>query len=238
MKAGLVIGAPHVVRYTVPGHQTGRNLFPDLSEFRHSQPVFATGFMVGLMEAPCMAAVYPYLEPGEATVGTLINMTHLSAATPGTSLMAEARATAIHGQTVRFAVAVTDSARDVVAAGEHGLRVVEVARFHDRLEAKRAQLRRLGSSSLPCEQRRLGRQRPHLPAGIEDPPDRLGDLGDLGDLGEHPPQDVLAALALVHRDVAGAGAAYDQHILPGFGHGGGDGCVRLLPRAAQPGRGR
>ena len=50
MKAGLVIGAPHVVRYTVPGHQTGRNLFPDLSEFRHSQPVFATGFMVGLME--------------------------------------------------------------------------------------------------------------------------------------------------------------------------------------------
>lgn len=109
MKAGLVIGAPHVVRYTVPGHQTGQNLFPDLSEFRHSQPVFATGFMVGLMEAPCMAAVYPYLEPGEATVGTLINMTHLSAATPGTSLMAEARATAIHGQTVRFAVAVTDS---------------------------------------------------------------------------------------------------------------------------------
>ena len=186
------------------GASDGADLFPDLSEFRHSQPVFATGFMVGLMEAPCMAAIYPYLEPGEATVGTLINMTHLSAATPGTSLMAEARATAIHGQTVRFAVAVTDSARDVIAAGEHGLRVVEVARFHDRLEAKQAQLRRLGSSSLPCEQQRLGRQRPHLPAGIEDPPDRLGDLGDLG---EHPPQDVLAALALVHRDVAGAGAA-------------------------------
>ena len=201
MKAGLVIGAPHVVRYTVPGHQTGRNLFPDLSEFRHSQPVFATGFMVGLMEAPCMAAIYPYLEPGEATVGTLINMTHLSAATPGTSLLAEARATAIHGQTVRFAVAVTDSARNVVAAGEHGLRVVEVARFHDRLEAKQAQLRRLGSSSLPCEQQRLGRQRPHRPAGIEDHPDR----SVIGDLGEHPPQDVLAALALVHRDVARRG---------------------------------
>lgn len=214
MRAGLVIGAPHVVRYTVPGHQTGQNLFPDLSEFRHSQPVFATGFMVGLMEAPCMAAVYPYLEPGEATVGTLINMTHLSAATPGTSLMAEARATAIHGQTVRFAVAVTDSARDVVAVGEHGLRVVEVARFHDRLEAKRAKLRRVGSSSLPCEQQRLKRQPPHPPADIEDPPDRLDDLG------EHPPQDVLAALALMHRDVAGTGVAYDQHILPGSGHGG------------------
>jgi predicted thioesterase len=45
MRPGLVIGAPHIVRYTVPGHQTGRNLF------HRSQPVFATGFMVGLMEA-------------------------------------------------------------------------------------------------------------------------------------------------------------------------------------------
>ena len=198
MRPGLVIGAPHVVRYTVPGHQTGRNLFPDLPEFRRSQPVFATGFMAGLMEAPCMAAVYPHLEPGEATVGTLINMTHLAAVTPGTSLVAEARATAIHGRTVRFVVVVTDSARDVVAVGEHGLRVVEVARFHDRLKAKRAQPRRLGSSPLPCEQQRLGSQPPHLPAGIEQPPDPLDDLG------EHPPHDVLAALALIHRDVAAA----------------------------------
>src|SRR5215467_10575500 len=102
MRPGLMIGARHVVRYTVPAHQTVPDLLPALAEFRRGQPAFATGFMVGLMEAPCMAAVYPPLEAGE-----------------------------------------------VAAAGEHGLRVVDAARFRDRLAAKQAQLPRPGPSPLP-----------------------------------------------------------------------------------------
>ena len=149
MRPGLVIGARHVVRYTVPVHQTVPDLLPGLAEFRRGQPVFATGFMVGLMEAPCMAAVYPHLEPGEVTVGTLINMTHLSASPPGTSLAAEARAIAVEDRSVRFAVVIADGAGEIAAAGEHGLRVVDVARFRDRLAAKQAQLPRPGSSPPP-----------------------------------------------------------------------------------------
>jgi len=158
MRPGLMIGEPHVVCYTVPADQTVPGLLPALDEFRRGQPVFATGFMVGLMEAPCMAAVYPHLEPGEATVGTLINMDHLVASPPGTSLVAEARAIAIDGRSVRFAVVVSDAAGDVVAAGEHTLRVIVVARFHDRLTTKRTQLDRAGSSQLPCECQQRGRQ--------------------------------------------------------------------------------
>jgi len=149
MRPGLMIGARHVVRYTVPVHQTVPDLLPALAEFRRGQPVFATGFMVGLMEAPCMAAVYPYLEPGEVTVGTLINMTHLSASPPGTPLAAEARAVAVDGRSVRFAVVVADAAGEIAAAGEHGLRVVDAARFRDRLAAKQAQLPRPDPSPLP-----------------------------------------------------------------------------------------
>jgi len=149
MRPGLMTGARHVVRYTVPVHQTVPDLLPALAEFRRGQPVFATGFMVGLMEAPCMAAVYPYLEPGEVTVGTLINMTHLSASPPGTTLVAEARAVAVDGRSVRFAVVVADAAGEIAAAGEHGLRVVDAARFRDRLAAKQAQLPRPGPSLLP-----------------------------------------------------------------------------------------
>jgi fluoroacetyl-CoA thioesterase len=59
MRPGLEIGGLHVLRYTVPVHQTVPDLLPAFPEFRRGQPVFATGFMVGLMEAPCMAAVYP-----------------------------------------------------------------------------------------------------------------------------------------------------------------------------------
>jgi fluoroacetyl-CoA thioesterase len=149
MRPGLVIGAQHVVRYTVPVHQTVPDLLPGLAEFRRGQPVFATGFMVGLMEAPCMAAVYPHLEPGEVTVGTLINMTHLSASPPGTPLVAEARAVAVDGRSVRFAVVVADATGEIAAAGEHGLRVIDAARFRDRLAAKKAQLPRPGPAPLP-----------------------------------------------------------------------------------------
>jgi fluoroacetyl-CoA thioesterase len=142
MRPGLIIGARHVVRYTVPAHQTVPDLLPALAEFRRGQPVFATGFMVGLMEAPCMAAVYPYLEPGEVSVGTAITMTHLAASPPGTPLVAEARTVAVEGRSVRFAVMVADAAGQIAAAGEHGLRIVDAARFRARLAAKQAQFPR------------------------------------------------------------------------------------------------
>jgi fluoroacetyl-CoA thioesterase len=170
MRPGLVIGAPHIVRYTVPVHQTVPDLLPGLAEFRRGQPVFATGFMVGLMEAPCMAAVYPHLEAGEVTVGTLINMTHLAPSPPGTSLLAEARALAIDGGSVRFDVVVADEAGEVAAAGEHALRVIEVARFRDRLAAKQAQLRHRDSSDRHGDHQRIERQQQELPvtAGVRD----------------------------------------------------------------------
>jgi len=98
-----------------------------------------------------MAAVYPHLEPGEVTVGTPINMTHLAASPPGTSLAAEARAVAAEDRSVRFTVVVADAAGEIAAAGEHGLRVVDGARFRDRLAAKQAQLPRPGSSPPPWD---------------------------------------------------------------------------------------
>jgi fluoroacetyl-CoA thioesterase len=133
MRPGLQLGAPHVVTYTVAIDQTVPHLLPTLPEFRRGQPVFATGFMVGLMEAPCMAAVYPHLEPGEATVGTMIKMHHVAASPPGTALVAEARARAIDGRSVRFDVTVTQGDGEIAAAGEHTLRIIDIPRFRSRL---------------------------------------------------------------------------------------------------------
>jgi fluoroacetyl-CoA thioesterase len=148
----------------VPVHPTVPNLLPALAEFRRGQPVFATGFMVGLMEAPCLAAVHPHLEPGEAIVGTMVNMTHLVASPPGTSLVAEARAIAIDGRSLRFSVVVADAAGEIAAAGEIGVRVVEAGRFHDRLAGKRAQLRR-GRSRRIAFRPRLLRPRAAMGSG-------------------------------------------------------------------------
>jgi hypothetical protein len=46
----------------------------------------------------------------------------------------------------RFAVIVEDAAGDVVAAGVHGLHVIDVAGFRDRLAAKGSRLRRTGAA--------------------------------------------------------------------------------------------
>ena len=37
--------------------------------------VFATGFMVGLFEWACIEAMVPHRDPGEGSVGTLVNVT-------------------------------------------------------------------------------------------------------------------------------------------------------------------
>jgi hypothetical protein len=110
-----------------------------------------------------MAAVYPHLEPGEVTVGTLINMTHLSASPPGTLLVAEARAVAVEGRSVRFAVVVADAPDQIAASGEHGLRVVDGA-------LPCSPSRQAGTAPSPWSvSASLGHQRPvqqpsHLPA--------------------------------------------------------------------------
>ena len=47
----------------------------------HGVRVFATPFVINLMELTCNAAMKPHLPPGGASVGTMVEMKHL-AATP------------------------------------------------------------------------------------------------------------------------------------------------------------
>lgn len=68
MRPGLVIGFCHDFRYRVPAHQTPPNLLAAFAEVRELEPVFPTGFMVAVMEVPCMKALLPQVEPGERVV--------------------------------------------------------------------------------------------------------------------------------------------------------------------------
>ena len=57
---------------------------PDMSAARVGSglvDVFATPMMVALLERTCNESVVPHLDPGQGTVGTLINVSH-TAATP------------------------------------------------------------------------------------------------------------------------------------------------------------
>jgi fluoroacetyl-CoA thioesterase len=116
-------------------------LVPAVSEhftgFRDMPPVFATAFMVGFIEWACIEAMRPYLEPGEHTVGTHVNVSH-SAATPiGMNVTAFVELIAIDGRKLSFRVTCRDEAGPI-GEGMHERVVINPVKFMARVSAKRA----------------------------------------------------------------------------------------------------
>ena len=81
MKATLLPGLRHRFTYRGALQQYGSPSLSGSGEFQSMPAVFATGFMVGLMEWTCMQLMAPHLEPGEGSVGVHIDVSH-TAATP------------------------------------------------------------------------------------------------------------------------------------------------------------
>ena len=57
MKATLKPGLTHELKFQVPETKTVPNLYPESFEFQAMPEVFATGFMVGLIEWACLLAI-------------------------------------------------------------------------------------------------------------------------------------------------------------------------------------
>jgi fluoroacetyl-CoA thioesterase len=76
MKATLTPGLAHRFSYVVPENKTVPHLYPEATDFQDMPKVFATGFMVGLMEWACIQLMQPHLDPGEGSLGfTLMSAT-------------------------------------------------------------------------------------------------------------------------------------------------------------------
>lgn len=62
---------------TVRIQETVPNLYPEAPEFQVMPAVFATGFMVGLIEWTCILALKPHLDwPQEQSVGVRVDLSH------------------------------------------------------------------------------------------------------------------------------------------------------------------
>src|SRR3546814_10372710 len=57
--------------------------------FSDMPPVFATAFMIGLVEWACVEALSPFLGAGEHTVGIHVDVSHVSATPVGMKATAE-----------------------------------------------------------------------------------------------------------------------------------------------------
>src|SRR5699024_9602472 len=99
--------------------KTVPNLYPESEEFKAMPEVFATGYLVGLLEWTCLQAVNPFLDfPNELTLGTNINVSHEAATPPGLEVTVHAKLTKVDGKRLEFDVEANDGI-DIISRGTH-----------------------------------------------------------------------------------------------------------------------
>jgi fluoroacetyl-CoA thioesterase len=99
--------------------------------------VFSTAMMVAWMEGTAVALVQDALEAGQTTVGTGIDVTHVSATPLGMKVRFTAELTAVshNGKGLSFKVAAHDEA-GLIGEGTHERVVVNKEKFETRTMAK------------------------------------------------------------------------------------------------------
>ena len=91
-------------------------------------PVFATPFMCALMEKAAWMAIAPALNEGDSSVGTKLNISHLSATPVGLKVWAESEVTAVDGKRIEFKVTAGDE-KGLIGEGTHERFIVTDERF-------------------------------------------------------------------------------------------------------------
>ncbi|MEO8004097.1 MAG: thioesterase family protein [Betaproteobacteria bacterium] len=136
MKPTLQPGLTHTFRFTVPPNKTVPHLYPESEMFRQMPEVFATGFMVGLLEWACVEAIRPHLDwPTEQSLGTHVNFSHEAATPPGLTVTVQVRLTNVDGRKLRFEVEAHDGI-DTISRGTHERVVIDAARFRAKIAEK------------------------------------------------------------------------------------------------------
>ncbi len=141
MKPTLHPGATAQFSFRIPATKTVPHLFPEAHEFQQMPTVFATGYMVGLMEWTCLKIVDPHLDEGEGSLGVHINVSHLAATVPGQTVTVDAECTKIDGRRLYFHVKAHDGL-DLIGEGDHERRIVNWEKYEQRVneKAKRARV--------------------------------------------------------------------------------------------------
>lgn len=101
--------------------------------------VLATPILIARMEQAAWTAVSPALEAGSGTVGTLMNVKHLSPTPVGMSVTCRAELTEVEGRRLVFRVTAWDAAGPV-GEGVHERAVIQNDRFLDKAAKKAAAL--------------------------------------------------------------------------------------------------
>ncbi|MBN1681759.1 MAG: thioesterase family protein [Anaerolineae bacterium] len=97
--------------------------------------VYSTPAMIALLEAAAIDALHSHLDKGQTSVGTSLNVKHLSATPVGMIVKAIATLKEVDGRRLVFDVSASDEV-DVIGEGIHERFIVDRERFEQRTRDK------------------------------------------------------------------------------------------------------
>ena len=134
MEDTLKAGVEYELRFRVPDSKTVPALYPESSEFQAMPRVFATGYMVGLIEWACIRAINPHIDwPNEQTVGTRINVNHTAATPPGLEVRARVKLVEVDGKRLLFETELNDGV-DIISKGTHERFIIDADKFNQKVK--------------------------------------------------------------------------------------------------------
>ena len=125
----IQIGAKASYRVIVDTSNTAKSMGSGSLE------VFATPSMVAIMEKASTMALESYLEDGTTTVGTALDITHVSATPIGMNVYATSEVVAVGNREITFKVQAFDDA-GLIGEGTHKRFIVMAEKFQNKANKK------------------------------------------------------------------------------------------------------
>jgi fluoroacetyl-CoA thioesterase len=123
--------------YTVPENKTVPHLYPEIAEAAQMPAVFATGFLVGLIEFACIKFINLYIDwPREQTVGTQVTISHTAPTPPGMTVTVKGKLENIDGRKLSFSIEAFDDT-DRISAGTHDRFIILAEKFNAAVAKKK-----------------------------------------------------------------------------------------------------
>lgn len=130
MAENLTEGMTFENSYVVSQERTVPHLYPDIEEAAAMPNVFATGYMVGLMEFTCIKFINPHIDwPRQQTVGIHINVSHTAATPPGMTVTVKGRLEKVDGRKLCFSLSAFDD-QDQISTGTHDRFIIDAEKFN------------------------------------------------------------------------------------------------------------
>lgn len=125
----MEIGMKHTITEVVTAEKSAEQVGSGLL------PVYATPAMIALMEKCASECVAPYIEEGKSSVGTMLNVKHLSASPIGMQITCTATLTEVDGRRLVFSLEASDE-KGPIGEGTHERFIIDIDRFMAKCQSK------------------------------------------------------------------------------------------------------